>query len=260
MPIPTNKDIAEVTYNGVTIPLAESGGGESNLYTAEYGVTTYAEIVDAYDAGKLVKCHRHTDSYEIIYELAQLLPTEARFGCSSNTNVIYYATCKNTDAWTTTSSTLELSSRKVNAITASSTATQYPSAKAVYDLVQSSSGGGGDNVFNVEYGVTPIEDIKGAYDAGKVCQMIYDDSVYYLVFMLDSGTQCYFTSPKQNGIFDVVYVSALHGYQALTQRLQKQAISDQGNYFTADTVEGALQEIGAALSGLGTLLGSGVIS
>ena len=38
------------------------------------------------------------------------------------------------------------------------------------------------------------------------------------------------------------------------------AITDTGGYFTADTVEGALQEIGAELSGINTLIGTGVIA
>lgn len=129
-------DTGDTGATGSQGPKGDKGDpGESNTYTAEYGVTTYAEIVEAYNAGKVVKCHRHTDSYEIIYELAQLLPTEARFSASSNVNVIYFATCKSTDAWATTSTILEMSARKVNTIDADSTTTQYPSAKAVYDLV-----------------------------------------------------------------------------------------------------------------------------
>lgn len=42
--------------------------------------------------------------------------------------------------------------------------------------------------------------------------------------------------------------------------LQSENISDAGGYFTTDTVEAALQEIGAELSGVNTLLGSGVLS
>lgn len=36
---------------------------------------------------------------------------------------------------------------------------------------------------------------------------------------------------------------------------QTKAITDEGDYFSSNTVEGALQELGAELSGLGTLLG-----
>ena len=40
--------------------------------------------------------------------------------------------------------------------------------------------------------------------------------------------------------------------------LQPKSITDSGSHFTTDTVEGALQEIGAELAGINTLLGSGI--
>lgn len=46
----------------------------------------------------------------------------------------------------------------------------------------------------------------------------------------------------------------------LYQLGQRKAIEDEGGYFTTDTVEGALQELGAELAGLNALLGSGVIA
>lgn len=48
--------------------------------------------------------------------------------------------------------------------------------------------------------------------------------------------------------------------QTAIANLQTKAITDTGNYYTTDTVEGALQEIGAELAGVNTLIGSGVIS
>ena len=41
---------------------------------------------------------------------------------------------------------------------------------------------------------------------------------------------------------------------------QTKAITDTGGYYTTDTVEGALQEIGAEIAGVNTLIGTGVIS
>ena len=48
-------------------------------------------------------------------------------------------------------------------------------------------------------------------------------------------------------------------HQSLTA-YQTTAITDTGGYFTTDTVEGALQEIGAEIAGINTLIGTGVIS
>lgn len=53
------------------------------------------------------------------------------------------------------------------------------------------------------------------------------------------------------------------GYLTQHQSLaayQAKAIADAGGYYTTDTVEGALQEIGAELAGINTLIGSGVIT
>lgn len=51
-----------------------------------------------------------------------------------------------------------------------------------------------------------------------------------------------------------------NGAWAASGALQSKAITDTGGYFTTDTVDGALQEIGAELAGVNTLIGSGVIS
>lgn len=45
-----------------------------------------------------------------------------------------------------------------------------------------------------------------------------------------------------------------------TNPLQSKAITDVGGYFSTDTVDGALQEIGAEIAGVNTLIGSGVIT
>ena len=46
--------------------------------------------------------------------------------------------------------------------------------------------------------------------------------------------------------------------EKVTEWDSKNSITDSGGYFTSDTVEGALQEIGAELAGLNVLLGSGI--
>ena len=46
----------------------------------------------------------------------------------------------------------------------------------------------------------------------------------------------------------------------ISPTIQTKAITDTGGYYTTDTVEGALQEIGAEIAGVNTLIGTGVIS
>lgn len=53
------------------------------------------------------------------------------------------------------------------------------------------------------------------------------------------------------------------GYLTQHQSLaayQTKSITDTGGYYTTDTVDGALQEIGAELAGVNTLIGTGVIT
>lgn len=59
-------------------------------------------------------------------------------------------------------------------------------------------------------------------------------------------------------------IPSLSGYATETwvqnRGYQTKAITDTGGYYTTDTVEGALQEIGAELAGVNTLIGTGVIT
>ena len=64
----------------------------------------------------------------------------------------------------------------------------------------------------------------------------------------------YWTAADQADI-----VQDVLGSQAISA-LQTKAITDTGGYYTTDTVEGALQEIGAELAGVNTIIGTGVIS
>lgn len=54
-------------------------------------------------------------------------------------------------------------------------------------------------------------------------------------------------------------ISAIQSYiDEKAAALQSKSITDSGGHFASNTVEGALQEIGAELAGLNTLLGSGI--
>lgn len=61
------------------------------------------------------------------------------------------------------------------------------------------------------------------------------------------------TSGSYSDLSNTPTIPSLTGYQT-------EAITDTGGYFTTDTVEDALQEIGAELAGINTLIGSGVIT
>lgn len=69
---------------------------------------------------------------------------------------------------------------------------------------------------------------------------------------------------KNNGVLYMITDSAPSAdYYTKTETdgtFQTKAITDTGGYYTTDTVEAALQEIGAEIAGINTLIGTGVIS
>lgn len=69
---------------------------------------------------------------------------------------------------------LEELSHKVSSITGSSTDSQYPSAKAVYDLVSQGTGG----TFYAVNGVTSYEDVDAAYAGGKALFAVWGSQIY----------------------------------------------------------------------------------
>lgn len=53
---------------------------------------------------------------------------------------------------------------------------------------------------------------------------------------------------------DTTYVSSVNGSSGAVTGIQTQAITDAGGYFTTDTVEAALQQLGSTVDGIETLL------
>ena len=53
---------------------------------------------------------------------------------------------------------------------------------------------------------------------------------------------------------DTTYVSSVNGNTGAVTGIQTQAITDAGGYFTTDTVEAALQQLGSTVDGIETLL------
>ena len=67
---------------------------------------------------------------------------------------------------------------------------------------------------------------------------------------------------KNNGVLYMITDStpSTDYYTKTDNAFQTKAITDTGGYYTTDTVEAALQEIGAEIAGINTLIGTGVIS
>lgn len=112
----------------------------SEIFIAEYGVTSYADVLAAYNAGKTIICQYEsniTSSPKIIYNLYLInFATNTTFNFSGTISgtAQYFYTNLTSSGWASVSNkTCETTSNKVTSISSSSTDTQYPSAKLLYD-------------------------------------------------------------------------------------------------------------------------------
>ena len=109
-------------------------------------------------------------------------------------------------------------------------------------------------------------DIQALIDAGKPVAVRYDDILdfyYFETFGFSDSSGIHRRLNFRCVMGSIVYTLTLRDDNTWVFRetsLQSESITDKGGYFTTDTVEGALQEIGAELAGINTLLGSGEIT
>lgn len=115
----------------------------SEIFIAEYGVTSYADVLAAYNAGKTIICQYEsniTSSLKIIYNLYLInFATNTTFNFSGTISgtAQYFYTNLTSSGWASVSDkTCETTSNKVTSISSSSTNAQYPSAKCIYDNYQ----------------------------------------------------------------------------------------------------------------------------
>ena len=109
-------------------------------------------------------------------------------------------------------------------------------------------GGGGDITVDTEMSATSTNPVQNKVITAALAlkAAITDIPTKLSQLLNDSGYQT--AAQVQSAI------------STATATLQTRAISDAGGYYTTDTVDGALQEIGAELAGVNTLIGSGVIT
>lgn len=120
--------------------------GADKVFVATYGTTTYGQIKAAIDDGKVVML-KETVSGPVgntvsVYELASCQTMLIAFvqPALSGSSAITVATVSNTtNIWSKSTYTYENTENKTTSISSSSTNAQYPSAKAVYDAIQTST-------------------------------------------------------------------------------------------------------------------------
>ena len=96
--------------------------------------TTFAELEAAIAAGKVPMILTSEDVFQLMYYMPG---DSAIFSSIYHAGVFLYDIDGSNDTWTSSNVTFgdESTSNKVTSISSSSTDTQYPSAKCVYDLV-----------------------------------------------------------------------------------------------------------------------------
>ena len=112
----------DLTVTSKTIP-------EDNVFKAFYGITTLAQITAAHAAEKVVVL---VDS-DCTYVLSNLTASYAYFGAIAAGNSKYILLSNG--SWSRGTLTMENTSNKVTSLSAQSTNTQYPGAKATYDEI-----------------------------------------------------------------------------------------------------------------------------
>lgn len=132
-------------------------------------------------------------------------------------------------------------------------------------------GGGGDITVDTEMSATstnPVQNkvitaalaLKAAIaDIPTKVSQLLNDSGYQNVAQVQSAITAAVPTKVSDLTNDSGYQTAAQ-VQAAIATLQTKAITDTGGYFSTDTVDGALQEIGAELAGVNTLIGTGVIT
>lgn len=188
--IPATQNIANLANAVSSIPT-----GSDDIFIAEYGVTTYQEILDAYNAGKIVLC-RDTNK---IYQLNSTYGPAIIFSLSYD-DICFNVQCDPDNIWMRIQWALERTAHKTQIISSSSTTSQYPSAKAVYDYagtkVKTASvtlnttwTASGDNFTKsvTISGVTANSKIDVQPDAAVIAQLV-NDGVTALYFANDNGT------------------------------------------------------------------------
>lgn len=115
----------------------EDGIDETKVFWAEADVTTFAEIKDAIDAGRTVMLK---DENDYIYVLSSIYDEYIYFASVSGEEqfIKTYSIYRENDSWELLElNNIESSNNKVQSISSSSDGEHYPSARAVYQALQS---------------------------------------------------------------------------------------------------------------------------
>ena len=179
--------------------------GGSDLFECTYGTTTHAEIIQALNDGKLP--YLKYDSR--VYICFRYATTIAFVSFISST--LCYISLSVSNVWgTQTFYSLEFSLNKVTSISASSTDTQYPSAKCVYNAISAITTSG-----LAEFKVTLT---TANYSAGAYTETVAGLSAYSKFFVLpdpDYNFGKYYASDMRFELQGTTFYAYTGSYQSV---------------------------------------------
>ena len=127
-------DLATVATSGSYNDLLDKPTIPQEVFIAEYGTTSYNDVLAAYNAGKEIVClwkmwNRQSSTMSIVDNVFNFhFPLQDRN---------FRLTLDSTNTWNTNSINLQSTNNRVTSIDSSSTNSTYPTSKAVYDAIPS---------------------------------------------------------------------------------------------------------------------------
>lgn len=127
-----SEDVTELSeeVSGLSEKIENLPSAEDEILVVEYGKTTFQEVHDAYYAGKYIIFEFANN----VFHINRVTASDIYF-ISVNGTIVYRIGLNSSNNWYQNTIQNEQSTNKVTTLSESSTDTQYPSAKAVYDFV-----------------------------------------------------------------------------------------------------------------------------
>lgn len=162
----------------------------SSVFYATYNVTTASEVAKAISDQKIIIVRKSDVPIEALYEKSN--STYYYFYCPVET-YHYRITLKKSDStWSMAVIYMQYTGDRVNTISSSSTTSQYPSAKGVYDFINRSE----TSITNADPFYTRRCTSVGFKGNGMITNIKGNSTIWNQVFEITSGN----TSASSNGI------------------------------------------------------------
>lgn len=174
---------AELTELSAEVEELKANSGVADIFVAEYNVTKYQEVVDAYNKHQHIICLFNGN----MYSLFNLATNQDAYFTGVNRNYSYSVVCKTNNSWYYDTTELEQAFNKTTSLSSASTDTQYPSAKAVYDALQNVGGGGASTKRFALLYETTIETETDRLDLITLVPNILDNKDFVIETELTAG-------------------------------------------------------------------------